>query len=260
MSIKCQSKWLRSLKSRSQERSRICVFPYAGGSAAAFCRWRERLPHWISLELVQLPGRESRSNEFPASRVSDIVLPVADALLSENTPLVLFGHSMGSILAFELARELRRNSGVTVSALIVSGRGAPQGICRAPNIAHLESREMVDRLIKMYGGIPAEVLDDPQLVDVMARVLKPDLKIVECYNYSPEPPLDCPIAAFGGAYDPWVKLSELLAWNKQTCREFQYKLFPGNHFYFRMQDNEASLLSKLRIICGSVCGFASECS
>jgi medium-chain acyl-[acyl-carrier-protein] hydrolase len=249
------SKWLTPLNG-FQGRVRLFVFPYAGGGAAAFRTWRDRLPAWISLQAIQLPGRESRFSEPPLSQWTEIAMPVTDVISRfDDAPVVLFGHSMGSILAFEVARDLRRRRSRPPSALIVSGRTAPQLIGRAPRIGHLEGRQLLGHLIELYGGIPHTALDEADLVDVMARVLKSDLSVVEGYRYLPEPPLDLPIAAFGGFDDLWVTAGELDAWREQTQGAFTARMFPGDHFYFRISESEGALLDQVRRICSSACGL-----
>jgi medium-chain acyl-[acyl-carrier-protein] hydrolase len=254
-----QSKWLIQLNTRNDERVRLIVFPYAGGSAGAFRPWRDRLPGWISVQLIQLPGRENRFNEPPISKWDEITNSIADAgMLLDGPPVVLFGHSMGSILAFEVARELRRRHDRSPAALIVSGRCAPQLDSRMPPLAHLDGRDLVNRLTELYGGIPTEALADPELVELMAHLLKADLQVVEDYRYVPQPPLACPIAAYGGTRDPLVTSVELCAWSEQTRSGFRSELYPGDHFYFRAAESENRLLAEVRRICATASGLATN--
>jgi len=231
------------------QRVAMVVFPYAGGGAAAFHSWLPHLPSWLALHLVQLPGREERFWETPLFRGADIVENVSEAIVSMlDIPFLLFGHSMGSILAFEVARQLRRICSCNPSALLVSGHCAPQLISRTPRLADLPDWDLVRQAIRLYGGIPAEVLNDFELVELMARALKADLRVIESYQYVAEEALHCPIAAYGGHADPWVTQTELNAWREQTKSAFMAQQYEGGHFYFRSVESERQLLRSLRRI------------
>lgn len=183
----------------------------------------------------------------------DIVAPVSEAIAAiHQTPFVLFGHSMGAILAFEAARQLRRISSALPAVLIVSGRCAPQLRPNIPLISHLDDARLVHRAAELFGGIPQEVLENQELIELMARVLKADMTLIEQYNYAAEPPLECPIVAYGGDRDPWASESEVEAWREQTQRAFMRELFPGGHFYLREEGNERQLLNHIREICSRI--------
>ena len=245
--------WLKSLHPDRPHRLELFVFPYAGGGVVTFHAWHKHLPPWIRMQLVQLAGRESRFLEAPVQAAVEIVEPVAQAIAAiSESPFVIFGHSMGSILAFEVARQLRRMSRLTPAALIVSGRCAPQLRPKIPPVSHLDGAPLVYRASELFGGIPREVLEHQELIELMARVLKADMRIVEEYRYLPEEPLSCPIAAYGGDRDPWVSQSELDAWREQTRGGFIREQFPGDHFYLREEENELRLLGKIREIASRV--------
>jgi medium-chain acyl-[acyl-carrier-protein] hydrolase len=246
-------RWLKSLHPERPHTVELFAFPYAGGGIGAFHSWHKHLPAWIRIHLVQLPGRENRFAESPASQALEIIEPVAQAIAhAGRSPFVIFGHSMGAILAFEVARQLRRVSSLFPDALIVSGRCAPQLRSNVPRVSHLDGPRLVHRAAELFGGIPPEVLENQELIELMARVLKADMTIVEEYRYLPEPPLDCPIVAYGGDQDPWASESELEAWREQTRAGFIGEQFPGDHFYLREQKNELRLLQHIREICSRI--------
>src|SRR5262249_15182388 len=119
--------WLKIAPGAPEARVRLAVVPYARGAPAAFRNWPAALAPPGRLVHVVLPGRDVRFPETPVLRSEEIVGPVAEALAPlDDRPLVLFGHSMGSMLAFEVARRLRRSGRRGPDALVVSGRGAPQ--------------------------------------------------------------------------------------------------------------------------------------
>jgi medium-chain acyl-[acyl-carrier-protein] hydrolase len=241
--------WLRLCNAGSGHRVELIVFPYAGGGTSVFHGWPRRLTPDIAVRMVQLPGRESRYTEPPVVKTSAVIDPVSRAVASlGDLPVVLFGHSMGAILAFEVVRRLQR-SARPPAALIVSGRCAPQLESRSPQLADLRGRELVRRLAEHYGGIPAEVLDDDELIDVMTRVLEADLRLVESYAYASGDLLRCPIATYGGDGDSWVSSVELEAWGELTQAGFVTQQYPGDHFYFRSPESERRLLDSIRQIC-----------
>src|SRR5215475_13419703 len=245
--------WFKSPPGKHPHGIELFAFPYAGGGIGAFHSWQNHLPSWIGIHLVQLAGRENRFLEPPASRAMEIVQPVSRAIAAiHRTPFIIFGHSMGAVLAFEVARQLRRISSSFPAALIVSGRCAPQLQPGIPRISHLDDAPLVSRAFELFGGIPPEVLENQELIELMAPVLKADLRLAEDYEYVAEPPLECPVAAYGGDRDPWASTHELDAWREQTRSGFVREQFPGHHFYLREPGNELRLLGHIREICGRI--------
>jgi medium-chain acyl-[acyl-carrier-protein] hydrolase len=148
-----------------------------------------------------------------------------------DRPFALFGHSMGSLISFELVRLLRKEYGIKPRHLFVSGHRAPQLPRRNQTIVHkLPEQEFLDEL-KRLNGTPRSVLESPELMSMMAPVLRGDFELVETYVYLEEPPLDCPIMAFGGLDDPETTEAEAAEWRTQTTSMFSLKMFPGDHFF-----------------------------
>ncbi|MEO7272190.1 MAG: alpha/beta fold hydrolase [Vicinamibacterales bacterium] len=233
---------------------RLIGFPHAGGAASAFYPWRAELQPDIVVHGVQLPGREDRWRERPVRDVDDVLGPVAEAVTAlDARPFVLFGHSLGAVLAFELARSLRRAGRPGPAALIVSARPAPHVLSRAPSLAHLPPAALVERVSAVYGGVPAAVRADPELVALMGRALQADLALLERHAYVSDEPLDCPVVACGGVEDPWVASGELDAWRQHSTGRFTRRDFAGGHFYFRSPEAQAGLLAVVRE-CGRAAG------
>lgn len=242
----------RSLRGCSAPQLRLFIFPYAGGSTSAFRNWPKHLPSSIEIRSLELAGHDTRFQEEASTNWEQIVSESSAAIAAlVEVPIVFFGHSMGSMLAFETARTLRRTYGIGLEACIVSGRSAPQMVSRTPSLGHLASKVLVRKLSELYGGIPEEALADEELVELMARVLRADLAVVDGYRYAPDEPLPCPMAAFGGKADPWVTEEELSLWGRQTSGEFYVEQFAGDHFYLRDETAGHILLQRIETICAT---------
>ncbi len=222
---------------------RLFCFPHAGGGTGMFARWAASLPG-IGVCPVRLPGRESRSQEPPFTRMEALVDALADAIRPHLAqPFAFFGHSMGAAVAFELARRLRREGHPAPKMLLVSAARAPQYRRNHVPPPELPEADFLAELRRLE-GIPAEALDDPEVMRVLLPALKADAALYRNYIYCEEPPLACPIRAFGGEADPNVTREHLEAWARQTTGAFGLRLFPGGHFY--VHGAEAALMEALR--------------
>lgn len=225
------STWLVVPRPNPEAKLRLFCFPYSGASAAIYLRWPESLPPNIEVCAVQLPGHGTRLAEPPFRRLPALVQATAQALLPYlDLPFAFFGHSMGALLSFELARHLRQQLRLSPQHLFASGHGAPQLPDRSPPMHQLPECEFVDRLREL-NGTPEEVLAHDELRQLVIPILRADFAICETYVYRPEPPLPCPISAYGGLRDRYVSHEELVAWQQQTTGAFVVRMFPGDHFY-----------------------------
>jgi medium-chain acyl-[acyl-carrier-protein] hydrolase len=184
----------------------------------------------VEVVSVQLPGRESRFNEHPIESMEQLVDPLLDGLASYLTrPFALFGHSMGALIAFELVRRMRP-SGVAPVHLFVAGRRAPHLPSRSPDWHTLPDRKLLATLREL-GGIPPELLAESHVIDAMLPVLRADCALAETYVFRPQPPLSCPVSAFGGLQDKEVFPEDVWAWSRHTTGPFRAHLLPGDHFF-----------------------------
>jgi surfactin synthase thioesterase subunit len=179
---------------------------------------------------VQLPGRENRLAEPSYRRLQPLVQAVADGLTPNlDGPFALFGHSMGALVSFELARELRRR-GRFPACLLLSSFRAPHLPDPDPPIYHLPDAEFIQELVDL-GGTPPEVLENAELMELVLPRLRADLEVCDTYSYAPEAPLACPITVFGGVDDQEVHPEELEGWREHTSGAFHLRLYAGGHFY-----------------------------
>jgi medium-chain acyl-[acyl-carrier-protein] hydrolase len=171
--------------------------------------------------------------EPPFSRLSLLVEALAEALVPLlDRPFALFGHSLGSLVSFELARRLRANHQARPVRLFVSAGPAPQVPHRGLPIHSLPEREFAAELHRL-DGTPEELLNHKELMDVVLPSLRADFALYESYQYSSGPPLSCPISTFGGLNDQRVNRADLEAWRDQTSASFSIRMFPGDHFFLK---------------------------
>lgn len=228
-------------------RLRLFCFPFAGGSATFFRSWAEQFPpdlqYRTELCAVRFPGHERR-NEPLFTRLAPIVDMLRPAVAAyASLPFAFFGHSMGALVSFELARELRRRRMQGPVHIIVSGHRAPHLPDPNPAFHRLPDPEFLTALRK-YGGTPDEVLHNAELVQLFMPVLRADFAVCETYAYKPEEPLDCSITAFGGVEDPRVTRDELSAWQAQTRDSFSLRMFPGGHFFLQSSEPFLQVLAQ----------------
>ena len=235
--------WLVFSKPRPQARLRLFCFPYAGGGASIFRGWPESLPASVEVCPVQLPGRERRLRERAFTRMTPLVQEIAKAMTPHlDKPFAFFGHSMGATVSFELARYLRRDYGLEPEHLFVSGRRAPQIPDTDPPTYHLPEEEFVEDL-RQLNGTPTEVLEHTELLGLLLPLLRADFELIQTYRYIAEPPLDCPISAFGGLQDDEEGRNLLEGWKEQTTAPFALHMFPGDHFF--LHSSQGMLLQTL---------------
>lgn len=218
----------------STSRVRLFCFPFAGGGASVFAPWVRELPPEVQICPVQLPGREIRLKEPAYTRVAPLLAALDRELRPAlDRPFALFGHSLGALVAFELARYLRRQGGPLPQRLFVSARRAPQLADPEPPLGSLPDAELVASLRRRFDGIPAALLDNPDLLAVFLPTLRADCQLLDAYEYVSEAPLECPVAVFGGEQDRSVGRSELEGWATQTSQAFTVRMFPGDHFFLK---------------------------
>ena len=226
-------RWIPFRKPDPKARLRLFCFPYAGAGALIFRKWSDGLPRDIEVCPIQLPGRGTRLTEPPFTKLPCLIealVRALDPLLDK--PFAFFGHSLGALIGFELARQIRRQYGVHPVRLFASAGCAPQIPHRASPIHTLPDKEFLAELRRL-NGTPRELLDHEELMEVMLPILRADFALYETYLYSTEPPLNCPISTFGGLQDRRVNESDLEAWRSQTSASFSLRMFPGDHFFLK---------------------------
>jgi medium-chain acyl-[acyl-carrier-protein] hydrolase len=195
------------------------------------------------------PGRETRFSEAPLHDIAQVISRSTAAIAPWiDGPFTLFGHSLGALVAYEVARRLSA-MGKAPESLIVSGHLAPSAGLRRLPIAHLPDAAFL-RSLRDLGGTPAEVFEAPELLALLLPMLRADFTLAEQYHEQPGPRLTCAVTALGGIDDPWVDCNGLAAWGDVTTGPFDHAMLPGDHFYLasaraelvaRINNNLASL-------------------
>lgn len=222
--------WVDAAPAGRHAALRLFCFPYAGGGAAVFRGWEERLPAEVDVRPMHPPGRGRRFHDALRYRLDQLADEATDAIAPLlDRPYALFGHSMGASLAFEVAQRAQARGLPSPSCLIVSGRAAPHLPARDRPIHALPDEQFLDEVMRM-NGTPAEVLEHPELVQIILPVLHADFEAIETYHPEPRPPLSCRILALGGSEE--VRGAEAAAsWRGYTTGGFRSEILPGDHFF-----------------------------
>ena len=227
------SPWLQVSNPNPATTARMFCFPFAGGGAQLFGRWHLSLPAEIEVCAVQLPGRETRMREAPittAQGVVDALLPAMLPMLDK--PFLLFGHSMGAILAYECAQRLEQEHALQAARLMVSARVAPHRTPPRAPLHNLPEAEFVEGL-KTLNGTPPEVFENEELLSLITPMLRADFAVNEAYKYQHDAKLNCDLVAFGGLRDPETIREGLEDWGNMTKGAFSLRMVPGDHFYLQ---------------------------
>lgn len=186
----------------------------------------------IDVVPIALAGREARIHEPPVRELRALVCGIADAIEPMvDRPYALLGHSMGSWVALELARELRRRGVRSPALLIVAASPAPHRPRSGQLLHRLPDDEFVTEMSRQFDGIPLVVRSNAELLKLLLPAMRADMELLETYEYAEEPPLETDILAFGGTEDRAVSATALADWRSHTTGQFATRLFPGGHFF-----------------------------
>lgn len=228
--------WFSNLRPNPKAAVRLFCVPYAGGGAQVFQQWPDLLPSSFEVWAVNLPGRGKRLIEPPIGDIASLVTDLAEALVPLlDKPFALFGHSMGAFVAYETACTLRRTAARLPIHVFISGCFAPQVPDPHP-IHHLPHDEFLSELRRL-GGMPKEVLESEELMELILPSLRADFTATEQYMYGGEPPLPTAISVFGGRRDPLTTKETLEAWRMHTTNYFSMRMLPGDHFFIHSTQN-----------------------
>lgn len=226
------NRWLARRETCARPHARVFCFPYAGVGPSAYRLWYGALPAAAEICIAQLPGREARLREPPIADMATLVDALTAALSPHlDLPFVFFGHSMGALLAAEVARKLAALGSPTPAHLVVSGRRALHLPDSSARLSGLSDDGFIAEIGRRYGGIPAPILADPEMLALLLPGLRADIAALESYVHRSQPRLSCPVTVLGGMQDPTVPVADLHDWQELTTGAFRVRSFPGDHFY-----------------------------
>lgn len=262
VALKSSHPWIAHRVKRPLATRRIFCFPYGGAGASIYRDWYKEFPESIEVCPIQLPGREERMNELPIQQMDVLINRLYENIQSElDIPFSFFGHSFGSLIAFELTRFLRRNQFTLPFHLFVSAYPDPELPSKSLNnlLSQLKSLNINlfdlnessldqitdEKLLSLSTiftengiiGYNADKSNNLKMEKDIVKILLPifigDMSLVKNYVYSEEAPLNLPITVFLGTQDQWVPLNDHLSWRKHTMQECTIKQFDSGHLFIK---------------------------
>lgn len=225
--------WLRHLSPSPRNGShKLVCFPHAGGSALSFGPLAESVGSEFDVVAVQYPGRQDRRHERLVGDISGLVdglLPEVIEAVGDAENFSVFGHSMGSVVAFEACRRLEDEVGATATVLFASGRCAPSAT-QTGRVHLLGDRELCEQLLRI-GGTPAVLLEDPAFRELILSIVRNDYRAIETYACTTDAMVKSPIVALVGDRDPDASFADIQEWRAHTSGSFAAQSFPGGHFF-----------------------------
>ena len=230
--------WVFIPQSRPKASLRLFCFAHAGGSASQYYTWAKALPQEFEMVGVQLPGRGSRIQEASETQFDGLLDAMERGLSDEwDRPFAFFGHSLGGILAFELARKLNAKGNPPLHVIVSA--------VRAASLFHDSARRNFSQMtdpelradMKLLGGTPAAMLENEELVELILPILRADYALIESYRYYPTDPMDVPLTVMAGLSDPETTRASVQVWKSETRQPFAEKWYPGDHFFIQSQES-----------------------
>lgn len=217
----------------------LFCFSYAGGSTSVFVRWKSFLPNSITLQPIEYPGRGTRFRDPLQTDFDTLVTGLVDHMVANFQPLLskpyaLYGHSLGTLVVFEVAHKLQDLGYPAPHHLFVSGRKAPHVPRIMPLISQLSDSQFLSAIEQDYQPLPSVIKQDPETLALFLGILKADFSVLESYRYNNHSllpsPLPCPITAIGGDRDPIANEELLSTWAAHTTKAFRTVIIPGDHY------------------------------
>ena len=228
--------WLRRFHPAPTAPGRLVCFPHAGGAASFYYPVSAQLRSQVDVLAVQYPGRQDRRAEPCITDLRALADAVYQTLLPwDDRPLTFFGHSMGALVAFEVARRFQA-AGRGIDHLFVSGRRGP-AVNRVEDV-HLRDDQGILDEVRAMSGTDNAILEDDELLELVLPALRGDYRAVETYRGEPDALVDCPITALTGDRDPRTPVDEARAWKSHTSAAFDLRVFEGGHFFLSSRPAE----------------------
>ncbi|KKZ90954.1 thioesterase II family protein [Bacillus wiedmannii] len=230
------------------QKTKLFCFPHAGGSAFSYAKWKNHFNPYIEVVPIELAGRGYRIEENLYQSMEEAVNDVYNNIVMQidDSPYILFGHSMGSLIAYEVARKIKDSKNVSPEFLVLSGRNHPNS--KIKNIRHNLSNEQFKREVISMGGTPSGVLQSEELMEIFLPILRADFKIVETYIHDNNiQPCDIDFLIFNGENDEFTTYDQVIKWEQYTSKTCTLHSFEGNHFFLNenIEEIAKSIIRKL---------------
>jgi len=238
------TKAVKHYNTNIQNKIRLIVFPYAGGSASVFKQWENFLSTDIEICPIQLPGREDRYHEKSFTEIESYIQEFSGYFQRlSDLPFVFFGHSLGALFCYEVCRYLEKNALPLPLHVFISGASPPRKF-ETNEIKEYTDEELKKELISL-NGIPEEFKKNESLFKLFLPIIRSDIALVKTYNYIDDYKFSMPISVFGGALDKSVLLTDLKNWNRLANDYCKIYTFSGDHFFlFSEQDKLLSEINR----------------
>lgn len=238
-------KWIRCYHPAPDSDARLVCLAHAGGSASFYFPLSKSLSPAVEVLAVQYAGRQDRHTEANIDNIPELADQVFAALRPvADRPFALFGHSMGAIVAYEVALRLQDAGLPDPTHLFASGRRAPSQ--HRDESVHTRTDEGIIAELEFLSGPQAPFLADPEVLSMSLPAIRADYRAVETYRHLPGRLLDCPITVLTGENDPRVSLDEARAWSTHTTGPMDMQVFSGGHFF--LVEHSAEVIELLRTI------------
>ncbi|MBK5424554.1 MULTISPECIES: thioesterase II family protein [Bacillus] len=214
------------------QKTKLFCFPHAGGSAFSYAKWKNYFNPYIEVVPIELAGRGYRIEESLYQSMEEAVNDVYTSIVKqiEHSPYILYGHSMGSLIAYEVARKIQDSKNVLPEFLVLSGRNHPNS--KMKNIRHNFSNEQFKREVIAMGGTPSGLLQSEELMGIFLPILRADFKIVETYIHDNNmQACDIDFLIFNGENDEFTTYNQVIKWEQYTSKTCTFHSFKGNHFF-----------------------------
>ncbi len=236
--------WITCAQPEPNARMRLFCLPFAGGGASLYRKWGSLLGPEFEVCPIQLPGRENRIAEPAQKNDRSLASLLANQLsLYIDKPYVVYGHSMGGLLTFEVLRQLQ-NDGHPLPqiAFIAAHRAAHLPPRRAP-LVDLDDQSFINKLID-FGGFEPEILANKELLDFILPTLRADFEVCDGYQYTADTPLDCPLVAISGSKDLEAPPEDMTPWKEHSLQSFHHITLDAGHFFLKTHTD--ALLTQIR--------------
>ncbi len=236
--------WFPTVEPNSSALMRLFCFPYAGGSITVFRNWAKYLPSSIEICPIQLPGRGARFLEPSFQQITPLLSVICKKIEPFlDKPFAFFGHSLGGLIAYELAHRVRSKYSKQPIHLMVSACPAPGEINKHRSLCKLSDKDLITEL-RQLKGTPMDLLENEELMALTLPTLRADFSLYESYNYTFHESLECPVTVLGGMQDHVISTGKLERWYRETTGEFSFYHFSGDHFF--LHSEEAAVLTLIQ--------------